>query len=342
MDFDKNNNENEQSLTKKYLPCEVWDWLSIQTSYGTTIYDCCKSGLECPESKIGLYAPDPEVYDKFSKLFYPLISEYHKVDVKDLIFVHDFGNPSELVDWPILFQDQIISTRVRVGRTVKGFPMASKLTRENRLELELRIKEALSKLDGDLAGSYRSLTEMSYDERNVLIEQHLMYDYANDKFLRAAGGYNDWPIGRGIFINQSKNFIVWVNEEDHIRIISMQKGASLKQVWHRLVRGIRIIEAELEFERHEKFGFLTFCPTNIGTGLRASVHVKLPKLDNDKEKLNEICESMDLQPRGVYGEHTESFNGIYDISNKLRLGRTESNLINDMMFLYFSIIHYLI
>ena len=126
-------------------------------------------------------------------------------------------------------------------------------------------------------------------------------------------------------MNKDKNFIVWVNEEDHIRIISMQKGASLKQVWGRLVRAIHAMEKRIEFVYHPKFGNLTFCPTNIGTGLRASVHVKVPKIA-DSGKLKEICESMDLQPRGVHGEHTESVGGVYDISNKIRIGRTEWDL----------------
>ena len=104
------------------------------------------------------------------------------------------------------------------------------------MELEAKIKDALTKLDGDLAGTYKSLVEMSYDERNKLIEEHILYNDADDKYLRSAGGYNDWPIGRGIFMNKAKNFIIWVNEEDHIRIITMQKGASLKQVWGRLVK----------------------------------------------------------------------------------------------------------
>ena len=104
------------------------------------------------------------------------------------------------------------------------------------MELEAKVKEALSKLSGDLAGTYKSMVEMSYDERNKLIEEHILYNDADDKYLRSAGGYNDWPIGRGIFMNKAKNFIIWVNEEDHIRIITMQKGASLKQVWGRLVK----------------------------------------------------------------------------------------------------------
>ena len=137
--------------------------------------------------------------------------------------------------------------------------------------------------------------------------------------------------GRGIFMNHAKNFIVWVNEEDHIRIISMQKGASLKQVWGRLVTAIHAMETKLEFVCHDKFGYLTFCPTNIGTGLRASVHVKVPKIA-ESGRLNEICASMDLQPRGIHGEHTESVGGVYDISNKIRIGRTEWDLINTMWY----------
>lgn len=317
------------SLTQKYLPKNLWEALSKSTKYGTNIYDCVKSAVENPDSNCGLYAPDPDAYDVFSELFYPVIGDYHKVDVATLKSVHDLGNADKLVDLSDRFAEQIVSTRVRVGRTVKGFPMASKLNREQRLQLEAKVKEGLSKLDGELAGTYRSLTEMSYEERNALIEEHILYNDADDKYLRSAGGYNDWPIGRGIFLNKAKNFIVWVNEEDHIRIITMQKGASLKQVWGRLVKAIHAMETVMEFVCHDKFGYLTFCPTNIGTSLRASVHVKLPKIA-ENGKMKDICEKLDLQPRGVHGEHTESIGGVYDISNKIRIGRTEWDLINTM------------
>jgi arginine kinase len=317
------------SLTEKYLPTEIWKWLSIKTSFGTTVYDCCKSALDFPDSGCGLYAPDPECYDTFSDIFHPVIADYHKVDVATLKSVHDLGDAANLVDLPQDYQEQIVSTRVRVGRTVKGFPMAGKLNRDQRVELENRIREAVNRLEGDLAGTYKSLTEMSYAERDALIEEHILYNDADDKYLRAAGGYDDWPIGRGVFMNKAKNFIVWVNEEDHIRIISMQKGASLKQVWGRLVKAIAAMETKLEFVRHDKFGYLTFCPTNIGTGLRASVHVKVPKVA-DNGRLNQICADADLQPRGIHGEHTESVGGVYDISNKIRIGRTEWDLINTM------------
>ncbi len=197
------------------------------------------------------------------------------------------------------------------------------------MALEAKIKEALSKLTGELAGQYQSLVDMTKEAKDALIEEHILYNDADDKYLAAAGGYNDWPSGRGIYMNNDKNFIVWVSEEDHIRIISMQKGASLKQVWARLVNAITAMETVLEFERHDKFGYLTFCPTNIGTALRASVHVKVPKTAA-AGKLDEICKEKDLQPRGIHGEHTESVGGVYDISNKIRIGRTEWDLINTM------------
>jgi len=317
------------SLTQKYLPADCWKWLSIKTSFGTTIQDCCKSAVENPDSNVGLYAPDPEVYDTFAELFHPVIAEYHKVDVATLKSVHDLGDAENLRDLPENYQEAIVSTRVRVGRTVKGYPMAGKLTKEKRIELEQKIKESLQTLDGDLAGTYKSLVDMTKEEKDALIEEHILYNDADDKYLRSAGGYNDWPTGRGIYMNNAKNFIVWVNEEDHIRIISMQKGASLKQVWGRLVRAIHAMETRVEFVYHPKFGNLTFCPTNIGTGLRASVHVKVPNTAASG-KLDSICAGMDLQPRGIHGEHTESIGGVYDILNKIRIGRSELDLINTM------------
>lgn len=319
----------KKSLTQKYLPENCWNLMVKKTSYGTSIYDCCKSALYFPDSNVGLYAPDTECYDTFAEVFHPVIAEYHKVDVATLKSVHDLGDASNLVDLPKEMADRVVSTRVRVGRTVKGFPMAGKMTKEKRLELENKIKEALSKLTGELAGTYQSLVDMTQEAKDQLIAEHILYNDADDKYLEAAGGYGDWPSGRGIYMNKDKNFIVWVSEEDHIRIISMQKGASLKQVWGRLVNAIKAMETVLEFERHDKFGYLTFCPTNIGTALRASVHIKVPKVA-DSGKLDEICKAADLQPRGIHGEHTESVGGVYDISNKIRIGRTEWDLINTM------------
>ena len=92
----------------------------------------------------------------------------------------------------------------------------------------------------------------------------------------------DWPEGRGIFHNKEKTFLVWVNEEDQLRIISMQKGGDVKGVFERLAKGINAVQASVkgesgkDFQVSEKYGYLHSCPTNLGTGMRASVHVDLP------------------------------------------------------------------
>ena len=118
------------SLTEKHLPAEVWKWSKLRTSHGTTFFDCINSALENPNSNVGLYAPDCEAYDLFSELFHPVIAEYHKVDVATLKSVHDLGDAKNLEDLSTEYAENIVSTRVRVGRTVEGYAMAGKLSRE--------------------------------------------------------------------------------------------------------------------------------------------------------------------------------------------------------------------
>ena len=151
-----------------------------------------------------------------------------------------------------------------------------------------------------------------------------------DRFLLACGLNRDWPAGRGIFHNDDKTFLVWVNEEDQLRIISMQSGADIRMVFERLSRAAAEIEKVCKFSHDEHLGYITSCPTNLGTALRASVHIKLPKLCKDMAKFQEIADQFYVQIRGIHGEHTETNDGTYDISNKRRLGRSEKELVQDM------------
>ena len=107
--------------------------------------------------------------------------------------------------------------------------------------------------------------------------------------MQACNLNRDWPSGRGIFHNAAKTFLVWVNEEDQLRIISMQPGAGIAEVFERLSRAVAHIETVLEFSRSDHLGYITSCPTNLGTAMRASVHIKLPKLMKNKEKFNAIA-----------------------------------------------------
>ena len=124
--------------------------------------------------------------------------------------------------------------------------------------------------------------------------------------------------------------MVWVNEEDQLRIISMQQGGDIKEVFTRLVNAVKRLEAEVAFSYNDHLGYITSCPTNLGTAMRASVHIALPNLAKDMDAFKSITDKYYLQIRGIHGEHSESEGGIYDISNRRRLGITEVQAVQDM------------
>ena len=123
---------------------------------------------------------------------------------------------------------------------------------------------------------------------------------------------------------------MWVNEEDQLRIISMQPGADIHAVFDRLCRAAAAIEEVCSFAHDEHLGYITSCPTNLGTAMRGSVHIQLPLLSKDMERFNKIADEYNVQIRGIHGEHSESTDGTYDVSNRHRLGKGEKTLVQDM------------
>ena len=111
----------------------------------------------------------------------------------------------------------------------------------------------------------------------------------------------------------------------------MQKGAGILEVFDRLCRAAAHIETVCKFSHDDHLGYITSCPTNLGTALRASVHIKLPKLMAQKDKFESIANQYYVQIRGIHGEHTETNDGVFDISNRRRLGRSEKDLVQDMI-----------
>lgn len=157
----------------------------------------------------------------------------------------------------------MVSTRVRCGRALKGYPFAPCLTEEQYVEMEKKISNILINLTDELHGQYYPLTGMDKSVQDKLIEDHFLFK-EGDRFLQSANACRFWPTGRGIYHNDDKTFLVWINEEDHMRIISMQPGGDLGQVYGRLCKAVSTIETSIPFSRHERLGFLTFCPTNLG------------------------------------------------------------------------------
>merc|ERR1712158_316305 len=133
------------------------------------------------------------------------------------------------------------SVRIRVGRSIQGFGLSPGITKEQRVGVEKLMSGAFAKFSGDLAGNYYPLTGMDEGVRQQLVDDHFLF-MSGDPNLKVAGMERDWPEGRGIFHNEAKTFLVWVNEEDQLRIISMQKGGDVKGVFERLARGIKTVQ----------------------------------------------------------------------------------------------------
>nr|BAH56609.1 arginine kinase 2 [Neocaridina denticulata] len=319
-----------KSLLKKYLTKEVFDDLKTKkTTLGATLLDVIQSGVENLDSGVGIYAPDAEAYTLFAPLFDPIIEDYHVGFKKeDKHPAKDFGDLDKFVNVDPE-GEFVVSTRVRCGRSMEGYPFNPCLTEAQYKEMEEKVSSTLSALEGELKGTYYPLTGMSKEVQQKLIDDHFLFK-EGDRFLQAANACRYWPTGRGIYHNDKKTFLVWANEEDHLRIISMQKGGDLGEIYRRLVNAVGEIEKRVPFSHHDRLGFLTFCPTNLGTTIRASVHIKLPKLAANKTKLEEVAAKYNLQVRGTRGEHTEAEGGIYDISNKRRMGLTEYQAVKEM------------
>jgi protein-arginine kinase len=132
-------------------------------------------------------------------------------------------------------------------------------------------------------------------------------------------------------MSRNKAFLVWINEEDHLRAISIQKGASLPKAYARLIKGVQILDAHFKFVFHPRFGYITFSPTNIGTSLNISVQCKLPKLAASG-KLEDLCESLNLEARVVKQEPNEKAATLYEIMNLTKMNKTEFEIVN-LMFI---------
>jgi len=320
-----------KSSVCRFMTKEVFEeYKGKKDSSGVPFEVMVFSGIKNVDSGIGVYAGSHDSYTTFSKLFDPVIEDYHKHKKTDK---HVSNMDYTQLNCPPFTEEEaamIVSTRIRVGRNLANYPLGPGISKDQRAEVETTVSGVLSKMEGELAGKYYPLDGMSEADQKQLIDDHFLFK-EGDRFLEACNLNRDWPAGRGIFHNNDKTFLVWINEEDQLRIISMQKGADILAVFKRLSVASTEIEKVAKFAHDDHLGYITSCPTNLGTALRASVHIKLPLLGKkNKERFNEIADQYYVQIRGIHGEHTETDDGVYDISNKRRLGRSEKDLVQDM------------
>jgi creatine kinase len=235
----------------------------------------------------------------------------------------------------------VLTTRCRTGRSVRGLPLPPSCSFEQRRETERVIVNGLNKLEGELKGKYfplngsRSMGDdagMSKEKEEALRSNGNLFQEPDSTLLLSSGCGRHWPDARGIYHNDAENFFVWVNEEDQMRIVSMEKGDNVKAIFTRFANATEAIQKSLkadgyDFMHNDHLGFILTCPSNLGTGLRAGAMVKLPLL-SARPDFKDTLKKMRLQARGTAGVDSASTGGTWDISNSDRLGMSEVQLCN--------------
>lgn len=218
----------------------------------------------------------------------------------------------------------VISSRVRLARNLQNMPFPHMLNDEGAKKVVNIVQEALKDQGvqtnaGGLA--FVNMQELSPFERQILVDKHLI-----------SPQHAENASGRGLLLRQDEAVSVLINEEDHLRIQVLFPGLQLKEAWNLASQVDDALETKLDFAFHEARGYLTACPTNVGTGLRASVMMHLPGLvmANQVGRVLTPLSQLGMAVRGLYGEGTEATGNLFQISNQITLGRNELEIIQNL------------
>ncbi len=219
--------------------------------------------------------------------------------------------------------DIVLSSRIRLARNLRNelFPVRS--SEADLAKTEQMIRGCVKNLQDELQDSfaYIQMESLTPENRLGMVEKHLISpNLANQ------------PLHRGILLNQDANVVIMVNEEDHLRIQCMEGGLQLQKAWQVANTTDDAIESKLDFAFDNRWGYLTACPTNVGTGLRASVMMHVPALvrTNKIKRLIQSILRLGFAVRGIYGEGSDILGNILQISNKTTLGSTEEEFIEGL------------
>ncbi|MGL4594259.1 MAG: protein arginine kinase [Thermoguttaceae bacterium] len=227
--------------------------------------------------------------------------------------------------------DIVISSRIRLARNISGFPFMVRATDHDRKAIRDMVFQAANRVFDEQSIWMVDVENLDVMDREYLLERQLI----SRELVETAGA-------RAALIDKTETFCVMVNEEDHLRIHGMTNGFNPQKIWERINDIDDRLEQNLPFAFHEKLGYLTACPTNVGTGMRVSVMLHLPALVISKEieKVFRSLQKINLAVRGLYGEGSQSFGDFYQISNQVTLGVSEEELIEKVAHIIPEIISY--
>jgi protein arginine kinase len=218
--------------------------------------------------------------------------------------------------------DVVISSRVRLARNLAGMPFLSRCSHEQVVELEASLRKKI--LSAGIAREvfYVDLSSACELDRKLLVERHLI-----------SRQHADAEHPRGVAVSGTETVAIMVGEEDHLRIQVLRSGLQLAEAVEEISKIDDILEEHLSYAFHSRYGYLTACPTNVGTGLRISVMLHLPalKMSGEIEKAFRAARDMRLAIRGLYGEGTEATGDFFQISNQTTLGKNEQQIAKEFL-----------
>ncbi len=217
--------------------------------------------------------------------------------------------------------DIVMSSRIRLARNLADYPFISRANAGDRTEIERILRDRILSIEEVGALTYVDVNKLALLDRQLLAERQLISRELSD----AEGS-------RGVVLADNEQASLMVNEEDHLRIQVIQSGLNLQSAWEMINQIDDLVEARVTYAFNENLGYLTACPTNVGTGMRVSVMLHLPALviTRQIDKLFRSLQKISLAVRGLYGEGTQAMGDFYQISNQITLGRSEADLVKQV------------
>lgn len=227
--------------------------------------------------------------------------------------------------------DIVISTRIRLARNLPDFAFVSRASPGDRQEIERLLRTKIAAAAPDAGWEFVDVGQLDALDRQFLVERQLI-----SRELAEAEG------ARSVAIEPQERISLMINEEDHLRMQFMHSGLDLQAVWQSAGDLHARLQEQLRFAYHERWGYLTACPTNVGTGMRVSVMLHLPALviTRQIEKLFRSLQKIGLAVRGLFGEGSQAMGDFYQISNQVTLGRSEEDLVKQIREIVPTIVDY--
>jgi len=324
------------------------------TGLGVTLAQCIKPGVDCPGHEMvkvaGLYAGDADCYQKYEAVFGPVVRKLHGAAANGL-HPSDF-DPDKLTNARIDPTGKYAKfASVETRRNIQNIRMPSSCSREERREVERIAANALLRMDGDHKGFYLPLRSsashpgkaggMAAHEEEHLRKAGLLFAEPDSRMRLSAGLGRQWPDARGVYTSEMQSFYAWINEEDHLRFFArhgrgqhsdVDKAVDIKALWQRVCGAMKAVKKAAEengygYSQDKRLGFLTSCPSRLGTALRVSVYLNIPYLATSVD-LPSLCRSLMLQCGQEVGSERGSF---WTVTNQDTLGIAEVDIVNSVI-----------